>query len=77
MIAPFEPDQDPAKYIEHLRDIWRNAARHLRQPVQQWPAGDSHTISRNLQLEAQAIAMDMAVEYGIYDAYGRLTGYSR
>jgi hypothetical protein len=78
LVQPFDTvDGNPARYVEYLRDCWRCAARTLRRPVEQWPAGDSHSVSREIQALAQGYASDMAVEYGLFDAYGRLTGYAR
>ena len=78
LIQPFDTvDGDPARYVDYLRDCWRAAARALRQPAQRWPTGDSHTVSREIQALAHAYAFDMALEYGVYDAHGKLTGYAR
>ena len=78
LIQPFDTvDGDPNRYIEYLRDCWRAAARTLRQPAQNWPTGNSHAVSREIQNLAQEYAFDMALEYGVYDAYGKLIGYER
>jgi hypothetical protein len=78
LIQPFDTvDGDPERYVEYLRDCWRAAARALRQPAQRWPAGDSHIVSREIQALAQEYAFDLALEYGVYDAHGKLTGYAR
>lgn len=77
-IAPFEPDGDPARYVDFLRDAYRNARRILREPEQQWPRGSSHDISRAIMADAEIIAADMAVEYGLFDPFtGRVVGYAR
>jgi hypothetical protein len=77
LVEPFDTvDGDPERYVEYLRDCWRNAARILREPVQQWPRGDSHSISREIQAIAQEYASDMAIDYGLFNAYGKLTGYA-
>ena len=76
-IAPFDPvDGEPARYVEFLRDTYRNAKRILSMPVQQWPRGSSHEIAQAQMLEAEANAQDMMLDYGIFDAYGKLTGYA-
>lgn len=78
LIAPLEPDADPARYVEFLRDTYRNARRILREPEQQWATGSSHEISRRLMTEAEIIANDIAVEYGLFDPFtGKVVGYSR
>lgn len=76
LIEPFDTlDGDPARYVEYLRDCWRTAANTLRQPVQHWPRGTSHDVARQIQALAHARAQDMAIDYGLFDANGRLTGY--
>ena len=78
LVAPLEPDQCPARYVQFLRDTWRNAARILREPAQQWPAGDSHTISRQVQAECENIHADIAIEFGVFDPFtGRPVDYRR
>ena len=78
-IAPFDTlDGDPARYVEFLRDTYRNAKRILREPVQQWPRGSSHDISRAIMLDAEIIAQDMAIDYGLFDPFtGRVVDYAR
>jgi len=78
LIQPFDTvDGDPERYVDYLRACWRAAARNLRQPAQRWPAGDSHAVSREIQNLAEQYAFDMAIEHGVYDAHGQLTGYAR
>lgn len=77
LVEPFDRvDGDPARYVEYLRDCYRTAARILREPVQQWPRGDSHSISREIQALATEYAFDVKLEFGLFDAYGKLTGYA-
>lgn len=76
-IAAYDPvDGDPGRYVEFLRDTYRNAKRIMSLPVQQWPRGSSHEISRGMMIEAEAKAQDMMLQYGVFDAYGKLTGYA-
>lgn len=77
-ITSFDPvDGNPARYVEFLRDTYRNAKRILREPVQQWPRGTSHEIAKAQMLEAEEKAQDMMLDYGLFDAYGKLTGYAQ
>lgn len=69
-------DTTPTKYVQYLRDTWLCASNTLKQPVQNWPRGDSHTISRAIQSECEAAHEDIALEFGEYDACGCLTGYA-
>ena len=78
LVAPIAPGTGPARYVEFLRETWRNAARILREPAQQWPAGDSHTISRQVQAECESLHADIAIEYGVVDPFtGRPVDYRR
>lgn len=78
LIPPMEPDADPARYVEFLRDTYRNARRIMREPEQQWQTGSSHAISRRIMTDAEIIASDIAVEYGLFDPFtGKVVGYSR
>lgn len=79
LIAPFDTlDGDPARYVEFLRDTYRNARRLLNEPEQQWPTGSSHEISRQIMADAELIAADMAVDYGQFCPITlRVVGYSR
>jgi hypothetical protein len=78
LVQPFDTlDGDPARYVEYLRDCWRSAAMNLNRPVQQWATGDSHSMSREIQRLCEEYAQGMAIEYGVFDAHGKLTGYAR
>ena len=76
LVQPFDRIGDPAQYVEYLRACYRTANRTLREPVQQWPRGDSHSVSREIQALAIQYATDVQLEFGLFNAYGQLTGYA-
>lgn len=75
-IQPRDFDSTPARYVQYLRDSYNNAKRILSEPVQQWPRGTSHEISRAIMAECQEAHEDIALEFGLYSAEGKLVDYA-
>lgn len=69
-------DSTPAKYVQYLRDSHSNAKRILSMPEQQWPRGSSHEISRAIMAECEEAHDDIALEFGLYSAEGKLVDYA-
>ena len=69
-------DTTPAQYARYLRDTYANAKRTLTLPEQQWPRGSSHDISRAIMAECDEAHADLALEFGLFDAYGRLAEFA-
>lgn len=66
----------PARYAEYLKDTYANAQRTLSMPVQQWPRGNSHEISRAVMLECEEAICDLRLEFGLFNSEGKLAGYA-
>ena len=69
-------DSTPAQYAKYLLDSRLNARRILSLPVQQWPRGSSHEISRAIIAECGEAHDDIALEFGLYSADGKLVDYA-
>jgi hypothetical protein len=69
-------DSTPAQYVQYLRDSHNYAKRILSLPVQQWPRGSSHEISRAIMAECAEAHDDIALEFGLYSAEGKLVDYA-
>lgn len=69
-------DTSPARYAKYLRDTYKNAERTLSLPVQNWPKGSSHEIARAIMMECQEAHDDLALEFGLYSAEGKLVDYA-
>jgi hypothetical protein len=69
-------DDTPAQYVRYLRDSYANAERILSLPEQKWPRGSSHDISRAIMAECQEAHDDIALEFGLYSAEGKLIDYA-
>lgn len=69
-------ETSPSRYVEYLRDAYRNAEKTLSQPVQQWPKGSSYEIAHAIMLECEEAHYDVALEFGLYDVNGKLIGYA-
>lgn len=71
-----DSDATPQAYAEYLRHNVEVARRTLLEPVQQWPRGSSHDISRQIIAEAQEAYSVLAIERGLYDATGKLSSFA-
>ena len=66
----------PAKvYAKYLYDTKKTAEETLLKPVQNWPKGTSHEISRIVITEVESAAFDLNLNYGTFDANGKVNGY--
>lgn len=75
-IAEFDVLGNPEHYAQYLRETYKNSKRILGLPEQQWPKGSSHEISRQIMQECDEAYCDLNLTYGLYDAFGKLVGYS-
>jgi len=75
-IAARDFDTTPTRYAEYLRDTYSNAKRILSLPEQQWPRGSSHNISRAIMAECDEAYGDLALEFGLFNANGKLVDYA-
>ncbi len=76
LVADRDFETTPARYAAYLRDTYENSKRILGEPVQQWPRGSSHDISRQIMEEAQERYEDIVLEFGTFDAHGKLNGFA-
>ncbi len=70
-------DSTPAQYVRYLRDTQRAAEATLTKPVQKWPRGSSHDISRAIISECAEAYEDIVLEFGLFDAHGRLADFAQ
>jgi hypothetical protein len=77
-VEAYQPcDTTPAHYVQYLRDTKRNAERILSEPVQNWPKGTSHDISRQIIDECAEHYENLVLDFGEFTAYGKLAGFAR
>lgn len=70
-----DSDSTPAQYLQYLRHQYRVARRTLAQPVEQWPTGTSHEISRETMALCEEHAFDLKVTHGKFNANGQFAGF--
>jgi hypothetical protein len=66
----------PQRYANYLRDTQANARRTLQEPEQKWPRGSSHDISRQIIDECQEAYEELVLDFGVFDAHGRLVEFA-
>ncbi len=76
-IAERDFETTPSRYAQYLRDTYRNAERNLSLPEQKWPRGSSHDISRAIMAECDEAYGDLALEFGLFNADGRLAEFAQ
>lgn len=75
-IAPRDFDTTPKRYAQYLRDSYRTAERTLELPVEKWASGTSHEISRTIMSECKEAMADLALDFGLFTADGKLSDYA-
>lgn len=75
-ITEYSPyDSTVKQYVEYLKSCVHAAKANLAKPVVAWPKGSSHAVSMMMITECESAYADIVVEYGLFDAYGKLVDF--
>lgn len=75
-ITPYDPSIFTTKtYVRYLESCIHAAKANLAKPVIAWPNGSSHEISKAMIAECESSYADMVIQYGLFDAYGKLVDF--